>query len=136
MSAAATKYAIFAATAAPSTEKERYFMNTATRATRRRHVIHCTAVDFSGVPSAVRQADDDWTSESVTAFTAIMRTSLTSSAECSAEREENIIFAASGANANSAAANGTDTAMDEEHVLESMRLAIEADEKAEKTGGR
>ena len=32
--------------------------------------------------------------------------------------------------------NGTDTAMDEEHVLESMRLAIEADEKAEKTGGR
>ena len=32
--------------------------------------------------------------------------------------------------------NGTDTAMDEEHVLESMRLAIEAEEKAEKTGGR
>ena len=32
--------------------------------------------------------------------------------------------------------NGTDTAMDEEHVLESMRLAIEADSKAEILGGR
>lgn len=32
--------------------------------------------------------------------------------------------------------NGTDNAMDEDHVLESMRLAIEADSKAELLGGR
>ena len=32
--------------------------------------------------------------------------------------------------------NGTDNAMDEEHVLESMRLAIEADSRAEIIGGK
>ena len=32
--------------------------------------------------------------------------------------------------------NGTDNAMDEDHVLESMRLAIEADSMAEIVGGK
>lgn len=106
----ATKYAQFAAHAAPFIEREVNFISAAVSATRKIAVVHCVTVLFIGCPSEVRQAEDVCTSDSVTAFTAIILISVIKICCSAGASEPKISFVASGANANSPTAAGTDTA--------------------------
>ena len=85
-------------------------MSTAVIATRRIQVVHWVIVLLMGLPKEVRHADEVCTSDSVTAFTAIIRTSRTSKVFSSPARDENIIFTANGAKANSPSAAGSEIA--------------------------
>lgn len=77
---------------------------------RTAQLVHWDKVPKSGLPSEVMHADEVCTSEQVTAFTAIILTSLTMSARSAAASEEKIILVASGANANSNTAHGRESA--------------------------
>ncbi len=85
-------------------------ISAAVRITRDSDETHCEAVLLSGLPRAVRHADEVCITEIVTAFTDIIRTSRTKSVLSSAESEENSSFAASGANTANASAQGSATA--------------------------
>ena len=63
-----------------------------------------------GFPSEVRHADEVCTSDSVTAFTAIIRTSFIKTAASSTPSDEKISFTASGAKTYSPTAAGADIA--------------------------
>lgn len=85
------------------------FISAAVSATRKIAVTHCVTVLLTGLPSEVKQAEDVCTSDSVTEDTAIIRINFISSSFSAICREPNMIFVASGANANNTAAAGKET---------------------------
>lgn len=91
-------------------ESEVNLISPAVSATRKIAVVHWVIVLFMGLPIAVRHADEVCTRDSVTALTAIMRISVIKICFSVACKEPNISLVASGANRNSPAAAGTETA--------------------------
>lgn len=85
-------------------------ISAAVRATRRIAVTHWVTVLLIGLPSEVRHADEVWTRLSVTALTAIILINFIKICCSAAAREPKIRRVASGANTNSPAAAGRDTA--------------------------
>lgn len=85
-------------------------MSTAVSTTRKIAETHCVTVLLIGFPSEVKHADEVCTRESVTAFTAIIRTSFINTAASFSPSDENISLTASGAKAYSPTAAGADMA--------------------------
>lgn len=69
----------------------------AVTATRNIALVHCVTVLLNGFPSAVKHAEEVCTSDSVTAFIAIMRISVIKSSLSPSASEPKIILVASGA---------------------------------------
>ena len=86
------------------------FIRAAVSATRKIAENHCVTVLLSGFPSEVKHAEEVCTSDSVTAFTAIMRISFIKIACSPACNEPNITRVAKGAKINSPTAAGAATA--------------------------
>ena len=96
--------------AAPAIERFVNLIKTAVSATRRIAVVHWVSVLLTGLPSEVRHADDVWTSERVTALTAIILTRLTRIVFSPSARDAKISLTASGANANRTTDAGSEIA--------------------------
>ncbi len=105
----ATKFAQFAAHAAPTIERGVKAINTAVSATRKIAVVHCVIVLLTGLPRAVRHAEEVWTRLCVTEDTARILMRLIKRAFSSPCKEPNISRVARGAKKNSATAAGRDT---------------------------
>ena len=106
----ATKLAQFAAHAAPTMDSGVKAINAAVSPTRKTAVVHCVIVLFTGLPSAVKQAEDVCTSDCVTDDTARILIRLIKRAFSSPCKEPKISLVARGAKKNNATAAGKDTA--------------------------
>ncbi len=105
----ATKLAQFAAHAAPAIESGVKLKSAAVRATLKIAVVHCVTVLFTGLPRAVRQAEEVCTNDCVTDDTARILIRLIKRVFSSPSREPNISLVASGAKKYSPTAAGKDT---------------------------
>lgn len=106
-------------------ESEANFISTAVSATRKIAVTHWVTVLLTGLPSEVKHADEVWTRLSVTALTAIILINFIKICCSAAASEPKIRRVASGANTNSPAAAGRDTARVISNALEAFLFAPE-----------
>ena len=105
----ATKFAQFAAHAAPAMERGVKDINAAVSPTRRIAVVHCVIVLFTGLPKAVKQAEEVCTRLCVTDDTASILIRFIKRVFSVPWSEPNISLVARGAKKNRATAAGKDT---------------------------
>ena len=110
MRALASKNAATVAYAAPSIKRGVKAMSAAQSPTLAAEDSHCVTVLKTGLPSAVRQADEVCTSDCVTAHTDIILTSRIRIVRSPSDSAPKMIFAARGAKKYSPSAIGRDTA--------------------------
>lgn len=105
----ARKFAQFAAHAAPAIERGEKAIKAAVRPTRKIAVVHCVMVLLTGLPRAVKQAEEVCTRLCVTDDTASILIKEIKRVFSSPCREPKISLVARGAKKNNPTAAGKDT---------------------------